>query len=539
MISKKMTRFVRILLITAFIAPCLSAVAFAANYYVDSVSGNDSNTGALTAPWRSVAKVKATALKAGDAVYFKCGGAWDELLSPATGASGNPVVYGAYGTGNRPVIRGFSADGKSYVRFEGITFKNGSSSHPGLITNSSHHISVVNCDIIADTSNSTWAALYILNNSHHNEIIGCNIEHRNTGRQSDAVNLRLNANYNLIKNNKIGAATHYALSLEGNSDAYPSYTCNYNVIVNNVINNPNGAQMSLQSESSNNVVDGNIISGGKSTSYCANLPRSFKNVSRNNIIRRNVIKDNTESTASGLGTEVYAYNNYPANIATGNRTYNNVMTNINKYPVVMATNGDTGATAYNNIYKNNIVYNNISAYQAVIQANTAIKDNYFQNNLFYKSGVTNVLSIGGVGKSVAGAESGDPSHWVGNVQKDPYLGVDFRPVSGSPCIDTGAFLTSVTSASGSGYTITVADARYFTDGYGIFPGDLIRVGSTTANIAAIDYSTNKITFKEQMSWQQGAAVSLPYSGNKPDIGAFENGNSATALLAPMNLRVVN
>jgi len=511
----------RILVFSALLFCGASTSGWAATYYVDSTRGKDGNPGTQSAPWRTVAKVSSSALKAGDVVNFKSGCAWDELLSPATGASGNPVVYGAYGTGNRPVIRGFSADGKSYVRFEGITFKNDSSSHPVLITNSSHHISVVKCDIIADTSNSTWAALYILNNSHHNEIIGCNIEHRNTGRQSDAVNLRLNANYNLIKDNKIGAATHYALSLEGNSDVYPSYTCNYNIIVNNVINNPNGAQMSLQSESSNNVVDGNIISGGKSTSYCANLPRSFKNVSRNNIIRRNIIKDNTESTASGLGTEVYAYRNYPTNVATGNRIYNNVVTNIYRYPIVIATNGDAGAKAYNNIYKNNAVYNNISAYQVVIQAHAAIRKNYFQNNLFYKSGVKNVLKIGGSGRSVAGVESADPSHWAGNIQKNPYLGVDFRPMSGSPCVDAGVFLTSVTSASGSGYTITVEDAGYFTDGYGIFKGDKIRVGNTAANIESIDYSNNRITLKEQIRWLYGAPVSLPFAGSKPDIGAFE------------------
>ncbi len=526
-----------ILLFTLLLCGATTHV-WAATYYVDAVNGNDSYSGTQTAPWRSIAKVKATALKAGDAVYFKSGGSWDELLVPASGVSGTPVVYGAYGTGNRPVIRGLSADNKSYVRIDGLSFKNGSYNHPVLITNSSHHISIYNCDIIADTSNSTWAALYILNNSHHNEVVGCTIEHLNTGRQSDAVNLRLNANYNLIKNNKIGSATHYALSLEGNNATYPGYTCNYNIIMNNVINNPNGAQMSLQSEASNNVVDSNVITGGKSTTYCANLPRAFKNVSRNNIIRRNVIRDNMETTGSGLGTEVYAYTDYPANIATGNRIYSNLITNIYRYPIVMATNGDAGATAYNNIYKNNVIYNNVSSYQAVIQAHSAIKDNYFQNNLFYRSGVTNVLSIGGVGKSVAGAESGDPLHWKGNIQKDPYLGVDYQPLSGSPCVDGGEHLASVTSASGSGMTLTVSDARYFTDGYGVVQGDTIRVGKMTATISSINYSTNTITLKESIAWQQGDPVNLPFSGSKPDIGAYEFADQGSTLLPPLNLKVI-
>jgi len=376
----KLRTFICVYLIVAFAATS----GWAATYYVDSSTGKDSNPGTQAAPWKSVYKVVAKALQPGDTVKFKAGGVWNERLYPASGVSGFPVAYGSYGTGDKPSIRAFDADRKSYVQVSNIEFRNSTYDHPVRITNSSHHISLTNCDIIADTANSTWAALYILNNSHHNVIDGCNIKHLNTTRQNDAINLRLNSNYNLIKNNTIGSATHYALSLEGNSDKYPTYICNYNVIINNIIYNPNGAQLSLQSEASNNLVDGNTIIGGRSTGYCNSLPRSFKIVTRNNIIRRNIVKDNSPTTASGMGTEVYAYQGFPANQAIGNRIYNNVSTKIYRYPVVVATNGETNAVAYNNVYKNNAIYDNISTYQAVIQINTQVKENYFKNNLFYK-----------------------------------------------------------------------------------------------------------------------------------------------------------
>src|ERR1035441_249 len=51
--------------IISLICICLSALAVSASaqsftYYVDSVSGNDSNPGSQGAPWKTIAKVKST-----------------------------------------------------------------------------------------------------------------------------------------------------------------------------------------------------------------------------------------------------------------------------------------------------------------------------------------------------------------------------------------------------------------------------------------------------------------------------------------------
>jgi parallel beta-helix repeat protein len=78
------------------------------SYYVDSVSGNDSNSGTSSGtPWRTVAKVNSHSFAAGDHVLFKRGDTWRELLFPASsGEAGNPIVIDAYGTGNAPTISG-------------------------------------------------------------------------------------------------------------------------------------------------------------------------------------------------------------------------------------------------------------------------------------------------------------------------------------------------------------------------------------------------------------------------------------------------
>ena len=76
-------------------------------YYVDP-SGNDSRSG--TSPgsaWQTVARVNSTNLRAGDVVYFKAGGEWRETLRPnASGSSGAPIVFTAYGDGNLPILSG-------------------------------------------------------------------------------------------------------------------------------------------------------------------------------------------------------------------------------------------------------------------------------------------------------------------------------------------------------------------------------------------------------------------------------------------------
>lgn len=70
-------------------------------YYVDSVLGNDDNTGRTTdAPWKTLSKVQ-SALDHGIHVYLKRGSYWREAIS---GGTVDYVTVGAYGIGPRPII---------------------------------------------------------------------------------------------------------------------------------------------------------------------------------------------------------------------------------------------------------------------------------------------------------------------------------------------------------------------------------------------------------------------------------------------------
>ena len=80
----------------------------ATNYYVSN-SGNDSNPGTELQPWATINKVNSTSFSPGDRILFKKGDTfYGSLTIRNSGSSGNPITFGAYGTGEKPIITGFT-----------------------------------------------------------------------------------------------------------------------------------------------------------------------------------------------------------------------------------------------------------------------------------------------------------------------------------------------------------------------------------------------------------------------------------------------
>lgn len=91
----------------------LSSLLFGENgwgttYYVDQAGGKDANPGTSTGKaWKTISKVNRSSFSAGDSILFKRGGTWKEILAPpSSGAHGNPITFGAYGSGNAPILTG-------------------------------------------------------------------------------------------------------------------------------------------------------------------------------------------------------------------------------------------------------------------------------------------------------------------------------------------------------------------------------------------------------------------------------------------------
>jgi len=122
---------------------------------------------------------------------------------------------------------------------------------------------------------------------------------------------------------------------------------------------------------------------------------------------------------------------------------------------------------------------------------------------------------------------------------------DFHLQSNSSAINAGRTLTIATGVGSNSTTLLVADANFFCDGFGIsgVSGDQVQVGNYSpariATITAIDYINKILTLATPLTWANNDAVSLPYNGTAPDIGAFEyiGGESPppTVPAAPSNL----
>lgn len=87
--------------------PCFSQkdLAFAAIYYADPSKGNDSNSGNISDPWKTVA-ASISKLKAGDTLYLRGGNYWESGITVnAKGTADSPVVIKNY-PGEKPVIDG-------------------------------------------------------------------------------------------------------------------------------------------------------------------------------------------------------------------------------------------------------------------------------------------------------------------------------------------------------------------------------------------------------------------------------------------------
>ncbi len=86
------------------------ATANATNYYV-AANGNDSNSGTSpSSPWKTIAKVNSITLRPGDNVLFNRGDVfYGGITVNQSGTSSAPITYGAYGSGAKPVITGFTS----------------------------------------------------------------------------------------------------------------------------------------------------------------------------------------------------------------------------------------------------------------------------------------------------------------------------------------------------------------------------------------------------------------------------------------------
>ncbi len=116
---KNLEKFLMLLFLGSFWA----LPTYAITYYVAN-NGDDSRTKTeaqnSSTPWCTIAKVNSMSFNPGDSILFRRGDTWRETLIPSSGGnSGNPITYGAYGTGKQPIITGADYISGSWTQYSG------------------------------------------------------------------------------------------------------------------------------------------------------------------------------------------------------------------------------------------------------------------------------------------------------------------------------------------------------------------------------------------------------------------------------------
>lgn len=526
----------------------IASTAWSAEYYV-APNGDNSNSGTSpSSAWRTIAKAN-SAVGPGDVVYLRGGRFKDDPIRPGkSGTSSAPIRYVAY-SGETPVLTSDKVGGlsdainltnRSYIEIDGIHI-DGVERNPRARVD--HFVTITNGSYNTIRNGvfrfaTGWHGIR-LTDSHHNKLLNnvidvVGIYDNGSGQDwGDGIQIKKGSHHNLVEGNVVTRGAHNLLQVDGE----------YNVIRNNVFDNDwsellgsgkGGRNLSLMGLY--NVFENNVVRNAMaSTDRAGNA--GMKVEGQHNIVRRNIIFANSNE---GITTQSRAGQKW----AHHNRIYHNTLFG-NGGPAwgLVFYNGGNGVTG--NVFKNNIVFGNRAAGLANADIVFRLKDNPFgttgqtviENNLIARTSrsdaAVDIKNEGGT-ISLADAEKNFSNlfrnniHDVPNfVSPNPRKPEDFALAPGSRGVDEGAPLTR-TRNGGSGKTIALQDAGYFTDGFSLVAGDRIRIGKgDVLRIVKVDYSANTITVDKNATWESGAPVSLDFKGAGPDIGARESGAEAT------------
>lgn len=539
----------------------------AATYYVDPEKGLNTNPGTIEQPWQTIQRSVKTGWpveyrQPGDIVYLR-GGLYrgntngidiNGVAGAVPGRSDAPITIMAY-PGETPVVcdqvspyRGVIIKNLGWWAFDGITFSN---CYQSVWMENCTNFLWRNCTFgwMPDIG-SAYAGLQFWGSSQFNTVSNCTFAR--WGRVTEGCN------------------DHgVSISIGDESNDTPMY---YNLIVSNQF--LYGGHDHFQINTAFNVIRGNLFVNAPwmpTNATCNTLPsiggvpiesnmygaygnRHTKpgDAGTSQVDMRNLWEGNTflytgpppdDYGAFGieLGTRqsIYRFNILAYSLAAG---------------IYFNTSGTTTLSTSNAVYGNVICGNGLShlyggqgmrSFSAGIGTSTfegRRTNNFVVNNIVWRNYPVNLSSATLTWQQCRGNltdNAVDPLFVSTNgwgYVFDPNSLPDFHLQAGSPCIDAGTWLAYTTGA-GSGTTMSVDNSLYFSDGNRIASGDTIQLQgqAVTSTVVSNDWQNNTLYLSSPLTWTKGQGVSLRYSGNAPDQGAFE-WQGSTAPAPVQNLR---
>jgi hypothetical protein len=482
----------------------------------------------------------------GDTVHLDAGTYTTGIAPARSGTQSERITYrGVPGTIITGTDTGIDVEGKAYITIDNVTVTN---TNTFADLRSANHIWIFNSILVNSSDSGGWPlGIRMYTDSESNWLANSTIGNSGYMSADDDIGGVMNmgdwsdpddtTSYNLIENNDFFRGGHHIIEIASH----------HNIIRNNTFHNED--VMPCNRPSMNNLCGNrniiladdsldaywNIIEDNRFAFAGASIDDSTGNTGASIRSTHNIVRNNLFFLNGGPGMVLYVDSTLTYD-ARDNHIYSNVY----------YKNGISPLSASDYRYTFGLNFDNVAGNGAPLPIkNVTVKNNILFGNtggdiFFYYTDPTQQTVLGNYYGSTRGSDSRgffDPVVPTNNIKNpaDPLFvdigptpipakmgEFDFRLLNTSPAIDAGVFLTT-TASSGIGTVMTVTDAGYFTDGLGIVSGDIIQLegSSDTARITAIDYGANRITIDAPLTWDAGQGVSLQYSGNRPDIGAYE------------------
>jgi hypothetical protein len=525
-----------LIIITSFILLFVFTVAADANIYWVSPTGkatwvnskSQTPLNGTSACSLSTANINSVA---GDTIILRTGSYSTYIVPAKSGTVSNRIIYKNYDTETVTIQNtnyGILLDGKSYINVQGINFYN--LDRFMYLQNGANYNIIAYCKFDLGRHNS-WTGSIINKSSSYNWIHHCSFSNYGeciatyASGSDQGTNLDIGdeesgtdaSQYNVIEESTFYHAGHHVMGVFSK----------YNTIRNNYFHNEawsNGRghrNLYLQGYATNSgytLFEGNRF--GYSSRSCNNqilTPASVTMTTSNNIFRYNKI---FHSIAAGMSFGSYVSQGAQYSIGS----YNNIYSN----------------TIFNSGYNIDPSFKGTVEDASIFFSNKINTGNQFKNNLFS----ANFQPYGGSPQK----NQFYANNWNGDKQGDPmFVNASTTPpadkfdttlpnldlLSTSLAIDKGGALTTITSATGSGNSLMVANASCLQDGTwgppGVIQADWIAVGTVENSVQISSISGNTIHLENSIKWENGESVWLYKKsdgvqvlyGIAPDAGAYE------------------
>lgn len=524
-----MKRFSIIFLILFILFCAVTPAPNAATYHVkgsctnagDGSSGDCAASPGAAGAFITISACSSAMSALGDDTCFIHAGPYSENVTPKSGTEGHKNTYAAYQNGTVIITGTFSLSNKQDVRVIGFEFKN-TSTYTMLTYNA------LRCDVLYNYFHNTGSTPIRDNNLGYNtlgtryltlrgntfDMTGC-LESA-TETCSGALILWLMGNHNLIEYNTFTRpggdfiSVHFASSIIRNNKLSDFTWSNFPG--NSGTSHVDAFQIYATSTFPmyNLFIDSNYVSNlhdtvGSDDTHLFQLKRTTTATEHDNNWRDLTIRGNVGNSIGSYGHEFSGVN--------GVRIFNNTFV-------------DIGGLSFGTFGINSI----------------SIGHDF--NNLFYDANSSPIdpYSIAGAvaGTTVTASNNAcviGSTHASCAVNTDPlftnYAAKDFTIQTGSPAKNAGKAITLANGAGDNTTTLVVDDAEYFTDGFGLTGGDIIKIGANNpVTITSINYTgaatadacngiSNCIIISTAQSWADNAEIYWRDQDTTPDIGAWE------------------